>query len=242
VIKTEHSYELHKGTDTNKDQTYFLHAINPDILSKIIFPVGDMIKSEVRDYAYKKGLPNHNKADSTGICFIGERPFKSFIQNFLPPNPGKIVDEQGEILGKHDGLMYFTIGQRKDIGIGGIKNNSGKPWYVAEKHIKTNELIVVQGHNHPSLWTKKLFAIALNWLDPKVPTLLSNGVEIHCEAKNRYRQNDAKCSIQTFRNGLMIEFKDRQWAVTEGQYVVLYKDKKCLGGGKIMAIPKEDKN
>ena len=242
VVKTKHDYELHKGTDTNKDQTYFLHAINPAILSKVIFPVGNMIKSEVRDYAYRKGLPNHNKADSTGICFIGERPFKSFIQNFLPPEPGNIVDEQGEVIGRHDGLMYFTIGQRKDIGIGGLKNNSGEPWYVAAKDIKTNELMVVQGHNHPRLWSKKLFAISLNWLDSKIPTRLLNGKKIHCEAKNRYRQNDARCSIQTSGNGLMIEFKDSQWAVTEGQYVVLYQDEKCLGGGKIMAMPKEDKN
>ena len=116
--------------------------------------------------------------------------------------------------------MYFTIGQRKDIGIGGLKNNSGEPWYVA----------------------KKLFAISLNWLDPKIPTRLLNGKKIHCEAKNRYRQNDARCSIQNSGNGLMIEFKDSQWAVTEGQYVVLYEDEKCLGGGKIMAMPKEDKN
>ena len=166
---------LLKGIDDNKDQTYFLHGINVDVLSDVIFPVGSMTKDEVRNYAYKKGLPNHDKPDSTGICFIGERPFKSFIQTFLPPMPGNIISEDGEILGTHDGLMYFTLGQRKDIGIGGLKNHSGDPWYVADKKMKTNELLVVQGRNHKKLWQTQAFAKDMNWLSTEFSIRLEKG-------------------------------------------------------------------
>ena len=227
--------ELHKGVDNNKDQTYFLHAIDSKILPKVLFPIGDMNKSEVREYAYKKGLPNHDKPDSTGICFIGERPFKEFIQAFVPPKPGDIVNTDGEFLSKHDGLAYFTIGQRKDIGIGGMKNHSGEPWYVAEKDINSNKLIVVQGRDHALLWKKNVFVSSLNWLDDGVAATIKNGEIIECEAKSRYRQDDAKCSFKALNDGVIVEFNDSQWAITKGQYLVFYKKGKCLGGGKIMS-------
>ena len=227
--------ELHKGVDNNKDQTYFLHAIDSKILPKVLFPIGDMNKSEVREYAYKKGLPNHDKPDSTGICFIGERPFKEFIQTFVPPKPGDIVNTDGEFLGKHDGLAYFTIGQRKDIGIGGMKNHSGEPWYVAEKDMNSNKLIVVQGRDHALLWKKNVFVGSLNWLDDGVAATIKNGETIECEAKSRYRQDDAKCSFKALNDGIIVEFNDSQWAITKGQYLVFYKEGKCLGGGKIMS-------
>ena len=223
--------ELHKGVDNNKDQTYFLHAIDSKILPKVLFPIGAMNKSEVREYAYKKGLPNHDKPDSTGICFIGERPFKEFIQTFVPPKPGDIVNTDGEFLGKHDSLAYFTIGQRKDIGIGGMKNHSGEPWYVADKDMNSNKLIVVQGRDHALLWKKKVFVGSLNWLDEGVAATIKNGEIIECEAKSRYRQDDAKCSFKTLNDGVIVEFNDSQWAITKGQYLVFYKEGKCLGGG-----------
>ena len=227
--------ELHKGVDKNKDQTYFLHAIDKKILPKVLFPIGDMNKSEVREYAYKKGLPNHDKPDSTGICFIGERPFKEFIQAFVPPKPGDIVNTDGESLGNHDGLAYFTIGQRKDIGIGGMKNHSGEPWYVADKDMNSNKLIVVQGRDHALLWKKKVFVGSLNWLDDGIAATIRNRGIIECEAKSRYRQDDAKCSFKALNDGVIVEFNDSQWAITKGQYLVFYKEGKCLGGGKIMS-------
>jgi tRNA-specific 2-thiouridylase len=194
-----------------------------------------MNKSEVREYAYKKGLPNHDKPDSTGICFIGERPFKEFIQAFVPPKPGDIVNTDGEFLGNHDGLAYFTIGQRKDIGIGGMKNHSGEPWYVADKDMNSNKLIVVQGRDHALLWKKKVFVGSLNWLDDGIAATIRNREIIECEAKSRYRQDDAKCSFKALNDGVIVEFNDSQWAITKGQYLVFYKEGKCLGGGKIMS-------
>jgi len=226
---------LLKGIDDNKDQTYFLHGINADVLSDVIFPVGSMTKDEVRNYAYKKGLPNHDKPDSTGICFIGERPFKSFIQTFLPPMPGNIISEDGEILGTHDGLMYFTLGQRKDIGIGGLKNHSGDPWYVADKKMKTNELLVVQGRNHKKLWQTQAFAKDMNWLSTEFSIRLEKGEKIACKAKCRYRQTDANCEIELFKDGIKVIFDKAQWAITEGQYLVIYLDDICMGGGKIFS-------
>ena len=229
---------LLKGIDNNKDQSYFLHAINPDILQSVIFPLGELNKKQVRNYAFKKGLPNHNKPDSTGICFIGERPFKDFIKTFLPPKPGCIVNENGKEMGTHEGLMYFTIGQRKDLGIGGIKNLSGEPWYVAEKRQDSNELMVVQGRNHPKLWTNTLFANSMHWLNPEMKKHLQKETTLECQAKTRYRQKDAHCIIKKYQDGLEIRFKDSQWAITYGQYLVLYQKDYCLGGAKIMPFPK----
>ena len=231
-MKNDESLLL-KGTDQNKDQTYFLHGIKASVLDDVLFPVGSMKKEEVRDYAYKKGLPNHDKPDSTGICFIGERPFKNFIQTFLPPEPGKIVTEDGETLGAHDGLMYFTLGQRKDIGIGGLKNHSGEPWYVASKNIDTNELLVVQGRNHKKLWQNQAFAKDMNWLNDDFRKKVLKGNPIACKAKCRYRQADAKCEIQLHKDGIRVVFDEDQWAITHGQYLVIYLNDVCMGGGKI---------
>ena len=224
---------LLKGIDNNKDQTYFLHGINASVLNDVLFPVGSMSKEEVRDYAYKKGLPNHDKPDSTGICFIGERPFKSFIQKFLPPEPGKIITEDGEILGTHDGLMYFTLGQRKDIGIGGLKNHSGDPWYVANKDIDKNELLVVQGREHKKLWQKKALAKQMNWLNESFLESIQKKGSIACKAKCRYRQEDANCVITLHEDGVKVHFEEAQWAITHGQYLVIYEQDVCMGGGKI---------
>ena len=224
---------LLKGIDNNKDQTYFLHGINASVLNDVLFPVGSMSKEEVRDYAYKKGLPNHDKPDSTGICFIGERPFKSFIQKFLPPEPGKIITEDGEILGTHDGLMYFTLGQRKDIGIGGLKNHSGDPWYVANKDIDKNELLVVQGRENKKLWQKKAFAKQMNWLNESFLESIQKKGSIACKAKCRYRQEDANCVITLHEDGVKVHFEEAQWAITHGQYLVIYEPDVCMGGGKI---------
>ena len=229
---------LYKGIDENKDQSYFLHAIKPSILESVIFPLGEMNKEQVRDYALKKGLPNHDKPDSTGICFIGERPFKDFIKTFLPPKPGLIINENNEEMGNHEGLMYFTIGQRKDLGIGGIKNLSGEPWYVAEKRQASNQLMIVQGRNHPKLWRKKIFAQSMHWLNSEDEQLLQGDKILECQAKTRYRQKDAHCKVKKNKNGLEIEFKNSQWAITYGQYLVLYQDDYCFGGAKIMPFPK----
>ena len=221
---------LLKGLDKSKDQSYFLHAINPSIMRSVLFPIGHTTKQEVREYANKKGLPNHDKPDSTGICFVGERPFKEFLKTFLPPKPGLIVSEEGKELGTHEGLMYFTIGQRKDLGIGG----PGEPWYVADKDMSTNRLLVVQGRNHSRLWKQKVFVENLHWLDPDIKEVLEKKQTLGCFAKNRYRQKDAKCEIQIIAGGLEVDFNEPQWAITYGQYMVFYLGDKCLGGGKIM--------
>ena len=223
-------YSLLKGLDKNKDQSYFLHAINPSIMSSILFPIGEITKQDVREYANKKGLPNHDKPDSTGICFVGERPFKDFLKTFLPPKLGLIISDKGEELGTHEGLMYYTTGQRKDLGIGG----PGEPWYVAEKDTATNQLVVVQGRNHPMLWKERVYVEDLHWLDPDIKNDLEDQKTLSCFAKNRYRQKDSKCEIQIIPGGLEVEFDEPQWAITHGQYIVFYLGDKCLGGGKMM--------
>lgn len=206
-------------------------------MNSILFPIGEMTKKEVREYANRKGLPNYNKPDSTGICFIGERPFKDFLKTFLPPKPGVIISEEGEELGSHEGLMYFTIGQRKDLGIGGIKNKPDQPWYVAKKDMENNRLVVVQGREHPILWTQKVFVEKVRWLHSEPIKNLEIEKSFHCFAKNRYRQSDVQCKITPNRKGLEVDFKEPQWAITYGQYMVFYEQDECLGGGKIMPQP-----
>ena len=234
IKKDRQTLSLLKGLDEDKDQSYFLHSINPEIMNSVLFPIGEMKKKEVREYANKKGLPNYDKPDSTGICFIGERPFKDFLKTFLPPKPGVIVSEYGEELGTHEGLMYFTIGQRKDLGIGGIKSKSGQPWYVAKKDMENNRLVVVQGREHPILWTKKVFVEKVRWLNSELGKTLETKKSFQCLAKNRYRQSDVKCKVTPNIRGLEVDFKEPQWAITYGQYMVFYEKDECLGGGKIM--------
>jgi tRNA-specific 2-thiouridylase len=225
VDEKDSRFELRKGADAGKDQSYFLHRLTQEQLARVMFPVGEMKKSEVRRLALEAGLPNHAKKDSTGICFIGERPFREFLNRYLPKVPGKIVDERGKMLGEHIGLAFYTIGQRKGIGIGG----PGDAWYVADKRIAANELVVVQGHDHPLLMKRALTAQDAAWVAGKAPAAPS----IHT-AKTRYRQADAPCTLtQVLESEIRVDFSSPQWAVTPGQSVVLYDGEVCLGGGVI---------
>jgi len=222
------STRLLKGLDSNKDQSYFLHAVEEEAFDKSIFPIGEIEKSEVREIAEAQGFITHNKKDSTGICFIGERRFKDFLETYLPAQPGKIRSIEGQILGDHDGLMYYTIGQRQGLKIGGVSGALEDAWYVTDKNIQNNELIVVQGGVHPALMSSGLNTGALHFIngEPKDSS-------ITCMAKTRYRQPDQACKITKTDNGWHVSFDRPQRAVTPGQSLVLYQDDLCLGGGVI---------
>jgi tRNA-uridine 2-sulfurtransferase len=220
---------LLRGLDVSKDQSYFLHRLSQEQLAKVVFPVGELEKSEVRRIAREAGLPNHAKKDSTGICFIGERPFREFLNRYLPKSPGPIVDEHGRALGEHIGLAFYTIGQRKGIGLGGQKALPGAAWYVAQKRIATNELVVVQGHDHPLLMKRSLKAQDTSWISGRAPEQASAHT-----AKTRYRQADCACTVcAVTEEAIAVDFPSPQWAVTPGQSVVLYDAEVCLGGGII---------
>lgn len=221
-------YQLLKGLDENKDQSYFLYTLNQKQLKHSLFPVGDIEKPEVRRIAEKAGFVTHNKKDSTGICFIGERKFKDFLQQFLPAQPGGIKTLDGKIVGKHHGLMYYTLGQRKGLGIGGVKNASEEPWFSVKKDLDNNVLYVAQGE-HPSLYHTHLNASQLTWCSGVMPQL-----PYQCKAKVRYRQADQQCTIHSIENGsATVSFNEAQRAITPGQSIVFYKDDNCLGGGII---------
>ncbi len=220
-----------KGVDAGKDQSYFLHRLSQDQIARALFPLGGLAKPRVRALAREAGLPVAGKKDSTGICFIGERPFRDFLQRYLPTRPGDIVTPEGRRLGRHQGLMYYTLGQRQGLGIGGVKGApEGVPWFVAGKDRTRNELIVVQGHDHPRLLSRELTATELAWI--------GSPPEAGCRygAKTRYRMADAACSVASIDSGrLRLVFDEPQWAVTPGQSVVLYEGEVCLGGGVIEA-------
>jgi tRNA-specific 2-thiouridylase len=221
--------ELLRGADTGKDQSYFLHRLTQAQLSKVMFPVGHLPKSEVRRLAAEAGLPNHAKKDSTGICFIGERPFREFLNRYLPKEPGPIMTPQGMQLGTHIGLAFYTIGQRKGLGIGGTSDSTGDAWYVAQKDPRTNALIVVQGHDNPLLLKRSLQAAEASWVSGAAPPEGSGHT-----AKTRYRQSDSGCTVTRAGNGeLAVDFAEPHWAVTPGQSVVLYDGAVCLGGAVI---------
>jgi len=230
-------FELLKGLDPLKDQSYFLHRLNQAQLSKTMFPVGELPKTEVRRIADEIKLPNAKKKDSTGICFIGERPFREFLNRYLSNEPGPIKDDRGRKLGEHVGLSFYTLGQRKGIGIGGVKEKGTPrgggehdPWFVARKDMATNTLYVVQGHDHPWLQQYTLTADDLSWVDGKGPAVGEAGVG----AKTRYRQADAPCSVEAAdAKQISLRFPQAQWAVTPGQSAVLYQGDVCLGGGVI---------
>jgi len=225
----EGKVELLRGIDSSKDQSYFLHRLNQQQLSRVLFPVGELKKTEVRRLAQEAGLPNHAKKDSTGICFIGERPFREFLNRYLKREPGPIVNDAGKVLGEHIGLAFYTIGQRKGIGIGGQKAMPGEAWYVAEKRMATNELVIVQGHDHPLLMKRVLKAADASWVSGEALQAPTRHT-----AKTRYRQADAACSVERAEGGeLDVAFDQPQWAVTPGQSVVLYDREVCLGGGII---------
>jgi tRNA-specific 2-thiouridylase len=229
IVYTDGYYRLLKAKDTNKDQTYFLHALGQHQLEKAWFPLGELTKPEVRRLAEQVGFANHAKKDSTGICFIGERKFKEFLSRYLPAQPGEMRSPEGELIGQHDGLMYYTLGQRQGLGIGGSKNCSGEPWYVVGKQLEDNILIVAQGHDHPMLFRSQLHAEQLNWIaeQPKV-------IPLRCSAKTRYRQADQNCTITQLENDhCEVVFDQPQRAITPGQSVVFYQGDECLGGGVI---------
>jgi tRNA-specific 2-thiouridylase len=237
-------HELLKGLDPSKDQSYFLHRLNQAQLSKTLFPVGELHKSEVRRIADEIGLPNARKKDSTGICFIGERPFREFLNRYIAKAPGPIKSDSGRVIGEHVGLSFYTLGQRQGLGIGGVKAKGAQlkalqaqglrgagahePWFVARKDIEHNTLWVVQGHDHPWLLSTQLHAQDCSWVSGRAPAL---GLRA---AKTRYRQQDAACEVlQADGDRCLVRFEQAQWAVTPGQSVVLYEGQVCLGGGVI---------
>lgn len=222
--------ELLRGLDHNKDQSYFLHAVGANEFARTLFPIGSMNKPEVRQVAEQHGLATHNKKDSTGICFIGERRFKDFLEQYLPAQPGLIKSPDGETLGEHQGLMYHTIGQRQGLGIGGRAGHSEEPWYVAQKDLQRNELIVVQGSDHPLLFAPALQGTQAHWIN-SFPTTTD---KFSCTAKIRYRQADQACEVQVLPDAkLLVNFEVPQRAVTPGQSVVFYDGEVCLGGAVI---------
>lgn len=219
--------QLLRGIDTNKDQTYFLYAIERDVLKKILFPIGGFEKSYVRDLAKKHGLITHNKRDSTGICFIGKRKFSDFIAKYMPPQKGFFKTLDGEVVGEHNGAWFYTIGQRKGLGIGG----PGDAWFVAGKDISTHDVFVVQGENHPALLKDTIYAHDLNWL---VDNPLLHNDSYRCSAKIRYRTQDQTCTVEMLDDGCcQIKFDEMVRAPTERQSVVFYQNQICLGGGLI---------
>ena len=229
-----HSYQLAKSHELNKDQTYFLYTLAQKQLAKVLFPLATLSKPEVRKLAASAGLANHNKKDSTGICFIGERKFKRFLQTYLPAQPGPIETLTGQRLGTHDGLMFYTLGQRQGLGIGGLKDSTATPWYVADKALEHNRLLVVPGRDHPALYSHTLRCSQLHWVSGQAPSF-----PLHCTAKIRYRQTETPCTVTAVNlvssPTLKVHFSQAQWAVTPGQSVVFYQNHVCLGGGVIDA-------
>lgn len=222
--------EVHllKAIDETKDQSYFLYRLNQQQLKHVIFPLGGIRKTVIREIAQKIGLPNAAKKDSTGICFIGERPFREFLNRYLPNKPGPIKTEDGKTVGEHVGLAFYTLGQRKGIGMGGSKDGTGDPWFVAKKDIQSNTLYIVQGHEHPWLLNPLLSASQISWTSDVAPSLG------FYSAKTRYRQVDAPCQLTTLTEDLFtLNFDEAQWAVTPGQSAVIYSGDRCLGGGII---------
>jgi len=220
--------ELLKGLDPNKDQSYFLHQVGHQELAMTLFPVGELEKPKVREIAEKLDLITAKKKDSTGICFIGERRFTDFLKQYIPAQPGNIVTPSGDVIGQHQGLMYYTLGQRQGLGIGGLANYSEDPWFVAGKDLKSNELIAVQGIDNELLYSDWLYASDIFWINGEEPQL-----PMSCTAKVRYRQADQACRIEKHENGYKVYFDQPQRAVTPGQSLVIYQDDLCLGGGVI---------
>ncbi len=231
VREVDGLFQLLKATDSSKDQSYFLHRLNQAQLSRAMFPLGKILKSEVRAIAERHGLCNHAKKDSTGICFIGERPFREFLSGYLPTQPGEMRTPDGKLVGRHIGLSFYTLGQRQGLGIGGDKNSSGEPWFVAGKDMANNRLIVVQGHDHPALLSSKLSALDAHWISGAAPLFNQPYA-----AKTRYRQADAPCRLDKIEGDRCeVSFDQPQWAVTPGQSVVMYDNEVCLGGAIIEA-------
>jgi tRNA-specific 2-thiouridylase len=231
VEHTADGARLLKGLDAGKDQSYFLHTVDAAVLRSVLFPLGALHKSEVRRRANDLGLSNHARKDSTGICFIGERPFREFLSQYLQAPAGAIETPDGQIVGKHAGLMYYTLGQRQGLGIGGVQGYPDEPWYVAAKDPQRNVLTVVQGHDHPALWYSSLLTEPASWLQGQPPA-----AAFECTVRTRYRQRDVACRVAcTAAGALQLVFAEPVWAVTPGQYAVLYSGAECLGGGVIQS-------
>ena len=228
IDRSGNDIKMVKGFDNNKDQTYFLYTLQQDQLAKSLFPVGELDKSVVREIATKAGFNTANKKDSTGICFIGERKFTEFLQRFLPAQPGDIVNPEGEVIGQHQGLMYYTLGQRQGLGIGGLKTAAEAPWFVVDKDLENNKLIAGQGHAHEMLLKQQLRASQLHWVSGKAPADTFN-----CSAKIRYRQAEQACHVKIIDKECIVCFDEQQRAITPGQSIVFYQDNICLGGGII---------
>jgi len=222
-------YQLLKGLDANKEQSYFLYTLGQKALSKTLFPIGDLHKPQIRAMAEEAGFTNARKKDSTGICFIGERKFTAFLQRYLPTQPGEMRTPDGQFIATHQGLMYYTLGQRQGLGIGGVKGFPDEPWYVLEKDLEHNILIVGQGHEHPLMCHNTLEAGQLDWYNNRPLT-----ESIDCRAKTRYRQSDQACFLKPLgESRCQVKFKHSQRAITPGQSVVFYQGDQCLGGGII---------
>lgn len=230
VRERDGEFQLLKGLDPNKEQSYFLYAMGQKALSKTLFPIGHLHKSEIRAMADKAGFANSRKKDSTGICFIGERKFKEFLERYLPHQPGEMRTPEGKLIGKHHGLMYYTLGQRQGLGIGGVKDTPDEPWFVLDKDLDNNVLIVGQGHDHPLLLHNTLEAGQLDWCGSQPLT-----ATLRCAAKTRYRQPDQACVVEPIDGGsrVKVRFDQAQRAITPGQSVVFYLGEVCLGGGII---------
>ncbi len=223
---------LYKAKDRDKDQTYFLHAIAPEALAKTLFPIGDYLKADIRAIALEQGLITHDKKDSTGICFIGERRFKAFLNEYLLAQPGEIKNTAGQVIGHHDGLMFYTMGQRQGLGIGGVKSSQNEPWYVVDKDLVHNVLIVAQGHQHPMLYAQGLQCGSIHWLLEEPPEL-----PFTCYAKTRYRQTEQPCLISPMQDAShYVMFSSPMRAITPGQSVVFYHQNQCLGGAIIESM------
>ena len=227
--------QLLKGLDDNKDQSYFLYTLGQEQISRTLFPVGELEKSKVREYAENAGLITAKKKDSTGICFIGERKFRDFLQRFLPAQPGNIVTPDGKIIGEHQGLMYYTLGQRQGLGIGGLKTANDDPWFVVDKDLEKNELIAGQGHMHPLLLNQQLICSQLDWVSD-----IAKADSFKAKAKIRYRQAEQACSVTRIdEKQWQVCFDEPQRAIAPGQSVVFYQGDVCLGGGIIDSMQNE---
>ena len=230
IVESDGLFQLLKGVDDNKDQSYFLYLLGQDALSKSMFPIGEIDKKKVRKLAESSGLINHAKKDSTGVCFIGEQKFfKKFLKKYIPAQPGNIHTIDGNPCGEHDGLMFYTMGQRKGLGIGGGHGDKEAPWFVADKDLENNILIVAQGHDHPALFHQKLEADQIHWISGSPPQDLEN-----ISAKIRYRQMDQSCEITTLSSDrCTVKFDKPQFGIAPGQSIVFYKGDDCLGGAII---------
>ena len=239
VCQANDETQLLKARDKNKDQSYFLHAVTSDAFSETVFPLGLLHKPEVREIAREHGISTHDKKDSTGICFIGERPFREFLSTYLPANPGIIKTAAGKAVGEHSGLMYYTLGQRQGLGIGGLRDAGDDPWYVVDKDLERNTLIVVQGE-HPLMYSNAIEVSEISWIG-SAPPEIDSSEGVSCNAKIRYRQDDQSCRIlRESDDRYSVTFDNEQRSIAPGQYAVFYDGERCLGGAVIEHVNRDD--